>query len=189
MLADRILAAPGMPACGPVVSSIGMSCMHVENPRLPLVTTTHLVFSRFGHDELNMRGMLTGYSDDLIVLGDILHSLESRNDRQRHKTLGIHVLSKIRILAEVVDGEIVVHLGRNDMQDVLRVRVVKRRGALLVGRRVIHADWLERTGPSGLMSSGTLGSVVARARSTAMVASGCLAWIRTTIWHLGITVV
>jgi hypothetical protein len=93
-----------------IVASQLVSLFHRANEALPAISTTQSFAVVLTNDIVNLVQILTNGAEEVHITRHVLHAFERGNEMERYKSLGIHMLSKIGVLAQILDREIVFKL-------------------------------------------------------------------------------
>jgi hypothetical protein len=93
-----------------IVASQLVSLFHRANKALPAISTTQSLAAVLANDVVNLGQLLANGAEEVHVTRHLLHAFECGNEMKRYESLGIHMLSKIRVLAQILDGEVVLKL-------------------------------------------------------------------------------
>lgn len=98
----------GMKLFRSIILSGGVTLCHCQNPLSPAFSSTQTVFAIVTYTQFDDRGLMARHLDNFNVGGHCLDAVEIGDQAKRHEALGIHMLAKEKILAQVLHGEIVV---------------------------------------------------------------------------------
>lgn len=93
-----------------IVASQLVSLFHRANKALPAMSTTQSLAVVLANDIVNLVQILANGAEEVHITRHVLHALERGNEMERYESLGIHMLSKICVLAQILDGEVVFKL-------------------------------------------------------------------------------
>lgn len=122
-----LLHGKGWAVVRQVVPGGWFSIVGREDPLLPTFNPTDSIVTVRAVVELDGTRLMGSVSKDFRVLCELADAVEARNKLQEDETVRIHVFPEVKILAEVIDREVVVHLHRHHAHDRVLLNVRRER--------------------------------------------------------------